>query len=129
MALAEKSQVSLSYDIELFLPSIYSHTSDKSAYPPRRDIPFEPFNMAYTWNSSEFDADFHAAAAASSEYIVKAAIGEGQTELLHASSYPNYAIVGTPLEQMYGANLPTLRALKARVDPHNVMSLAGGWKF
>ncbi|KAF8182933.1 FAD-binding domain-containing protein [Pholiota molesta] len=75
MALAEKSQVSLSYDIELFLPSIYSHTSDKSAYPPRRDIPFQPFNMAYTWNSSEFDTDFHAAAAASSEYIVKAAIG------------------------------------------------------
>jgi len=35
----------------------------------------------------------------------------------------------TPLEDIYGDNLPALRALKAKIDPKNVMGLAGGFKF
>lgn len=85
--------------------------------------------MAYTWNSSQFDADFHETAIISSEHIVKAAIAEGQTQLTRAPNYPNYAIAGTVLQDMYGDNLPVLRRLKARVDPFDVMGLAGGWKF
>ncbi|KAF8968756.1 hypothetical protein BDZ97DRAFT_1915822 [Flammula alnicola] len=128
-ALGDKSEIMLSYDIELFLPSIYSHNPDKTAFPPVRNIPFQPFNIAFTWNSSEFDPDFHNAVVASSAQIRKAALAEGQTQLVHAPNYPNYAVAGTPLEDMYGVNLPALRALKARVDPNNVMGLAGGWKF
>ena len=52
-----------------------------------------------------------------------------RTVVLDAPKYPNYAITGTPLEEMYGANVPKLRALKILVDPTNVMGLAGGWKF
>ncbi|KAF8970543.1 hypothetical protein BDZ97DRAFT_1914448 [Flammula alnicola] len=128
-ALGEKSEIMLSYDIELFLPSIYSHNPDKTAFPPVRDIPFQPFNIAFLWNSSEFDLAFHNAIVASSAQIRKAALAEGQTGLVHAPNYPNYAVAGTPLVDMYGVNLPALRALKARVDPTNTMGLAGGWKF
>lgn len=43
--------------------------------------------------------------------------------------YPNYATYDTPLEDIYGSHLPRLRSLKLKVDPQNVMGLAGGWKF
>ncbi|KIJ06536.1 hypothetical protein PAXINDRAFT_80333 [Paxillus involutus ATCC 200175] len=43
--------------------------------------------------------------------------------------YSNYAIVGTPVEEIYGDSLPRLRKIKEAVDPGNVMGLAGGWKF
>lgn len=119
----------MSYAVELFLPSIYSHNPDKTAFPPSRHIFFQPFDLSYAWNSSEFDADFHAAARASSAHIRKAAIGEGQSQLIDAPIYPNYAISGTPLADMYGGNVPVLQALKGRIDPQNVMGLAGGWKF
>ncbi|KAF8970541.1 hypothetical protein BDZ97DRAFT_1694265 [Flammula alnicola] len=128
-ALSDKSESFVAYDIELFLPSIYSHNPDKTAFPPVRDIPFQPFNIAYAWNSSEFDPDFHDAVVASAAHIRKAALAEGQTQLVHAPNYPNYAVAGTPLVDMYGVNLPALQVLKARVDPENVMGLAGGWKF
>ena len=113
----------------MFVSSIYSHNPDKTAFPPSRNLFFQPFNMAYTWNASQFDADFHETAIISSEHIVKAAIAEGQTELTRAPNYPNYAIAGTPSKSMYGNNLPALRRLKTRVDPFDVMGLAGGWKF
>lgn len=43
--------------------------------------------------------------------------------------YGNYADANTPLCDIYGENLPSLRALKAKFDPENVMGLAGGFKF
>lgn len=113
----------------MFVPSIYSHDSERTAFPPTRDLFFQPFNMAYTWNSSEFDAVYHEAAMASSKHILRAATVGGQAQLARAPNYPNYAIAGTPLEDMYGENIWALRKLKARIDPLNVMGLAGGWKF
>jgi hypothetical protein len=35
----------------------------------------------------------------------------------------------TPLADIYGANLPSLQALQAKIDPKNVMGLAGGFKL
>jgi FAD/FMN-containing dehydrogenase len=52
-----------------------------------------------------------------------------QSGVSDAARYPNYAIYDTPLESIYGDNLPRLRSLKAQVDPNNVMGLAGGFKF
>jgi len=43
--------------------------------------------------------------------------------------YGNYVDANTPLIDIYGDNLPKLRALKAKIDPKNVMGLAGGFKF
>lgn len=43
--------------------------------------------------------------------------------------YGNNVDFKTPLVDIYGENLPSLRALKAKIDPQNVMGLAGGFKF
>ncbi|KAF5319624.1 hypothetical protein D9619_008814 [Psilocybe cf. subviscida] len=128
-ALQNKSSQVLSYNVELFLPTLYTHNTEKTAYPPVRNIPFQPFNIAYSWNSSDFDSDLHNAILASAAHIKQKAIEQGQTQLKNAPTYPNYAALGTPLQAMYGTNIPALRQLKARVDPDNVMGLAGGWKF
>lgn len=128
-ALENKSALSLSYSVELFLPTLYSHNTEKTAFPPVRNIPFQPFNLAFSWNSSEFDRDFNSAMLTSATHVKQKAIALGQEQLKNAPTYPNYAALGTPLQEMYGANIPALRQLKSRIDPDNVMSLAGGWKF
>ena len=43
--------------------------------------------------------------------------------------YGNFVNANTPLADIYGDNLPKLRALKGKIDPDNVMGLAGGFKF
>ena len=57
-----------------------------------------------------------------------AALADGQN-VSHAAKYVNYALFGTPLEDMYGGNVERLREIKAVIDPSDVMGLAGGWKF
>ena len=68
------------------------------------------------------------AARQSAAHLTSVAIEEGQ-HVGNAALYPNYALIGTPLEKMYGQNVGHLRALKQRIDPEDVMALAGGWKF
>ncbi|KJA17161.1 hypothetical protein HYPSUDRAFT_219058 [Hypholoma sublateritium FD-334 SS-4] len=127
--LTNKTLAVLSYAFEIFLPNIYSHNSYKTAFPPERAVPFQPFNILMEWTSSEFDTDYHETAVATQARLIKGQIALGQTGVANVPYYPNYAIAGTPLEKIYGANLPALMALKKRVDPSNVMGLAGGWKF
>ena len=43
--------------------------------------------------------------------------------------YGNYVNAKTHLRKIYGDNLPKLRALKAKIDPKNVMGLTGGFRF
>ena len=63
-----------------------------------------------------------------SNTIRTAALADGQN-VSHAAKYVNYALFGTPLEDMYGANVDRLRKIKTAIDPEDVMGLAGGWKF
>ncbi len=56
------------------------------------------------------------------------ALQDGQN-MSHAAKYPNYAIFGTPLEDMYGGNVERLRKIRAAIDPDNVIGLTGGWKL
>ena len=63
-----------------------------------------------------------------SQVIHSTALKDGQN-VSNAAVYPNYALYGTPLEQMYGGNVERLRAIRAAVDPNDVMGLTGGWKF
>jgi Berberine and berberine like len=63
-----------------------------------------------------------------SSAIRAAALADGQN-VSHAAKYPNYALFGTPLEDMYGGNVERLRKIREAIDPEDVMGLAGGWKF
>ena len=60
--------------------------------------------------------------------IRDAALADGQN-VSHAAKYVNYALFGTSLEDMYGGNVERLRKIRAAIDPNDVMSLTGGWKF
>jgi hypothetical protein len=115
--------------VEPFLPSIYSHNSATTAFPPVRSLGFTPFNIYYAYTASLFDSDFYDAAKASAATVMNAAIAGGQSNLVDAPVYPNYAIFDTPLTNIYGGNLPSLQALKTSIDPTNIMGLAGGFKF
>jgi hypothetical protein len=56
------------------------------------------------------------------------ALADGQN-VSHAAVYVNYALYGTPLEDIYGGNVGRLREIRAAIDPDDVMGLTGGWKF
>ncbi|KAI0357738.1 FAD-binding domain-containing protein [Trametes cingulata] len=119
----------ISYDVEPFLPSIFSHSPEgSSAYPPSRAQGLLPLNIYYAWGSELADDAMHSAARQSAEHLTQVAVAEGQ-DIANAALYNNYAIFDTPLERLYGDNLSKLQALKAQYDPDNVMGLAGGWKF
>ena len=60
--------------------------------------------------------------------IRAAALADGQN-VSGAAKYVNYALFGTPLEDMYGGNVERLHKIRAAIDPEDVMGLAGGWKF
>jgi Berberine and berberine like len=60
--------------------------------------------------------------------LIEAGIKDGQ-DLKDAATYPNYALFGTPLEEMYGQNLGRLREIRKEYDREDIMGLAGGWKF
>ena len=60
--------------------------------------------------------------------IHAAALADGQ-DVSDAVAYMNYALYGTPLEDLYGGNVGRLREIRAAIDPNNVMGLTGGWRF
>ncbi|KAF9002469.1 hypothetical protein BDQ17DRAFT_1425793 [Cyathus striatus] len=102
----------ISYDVEPFLPTLYTHNTSPSAYPPNRSLGLLPFNIYYAWASSLFDDDFHDAAKQSASQILGAALAEGQSGIANGPIYPNYAIFDTPLSDMYGNNVAQLHSLK-----------------
>ncbi|KAJ7027714.1 FAD-binding domain-containing protein [Mycena alexandri] len=125
--LADDGAFLVSYNIEPFLPSIYSH-GPASAYPPARNAGYLPINLNFAWTPAKSDAIFHTALKESANHLTDVAVYAGQA-VAQAPLYTNYALADTPLERMYGENLPRLRTIKAQVDPNNVMGLAGGFKF
>ncbi|KAI0773005.1 FAD-binding domain-containing protein [Trametes elegans] len=119
----------ISYDVEPFLPSIFSHAAEgSSAFPPSRAQGLLPLNIYYAWGASFEDETFQDAARQSAAQLLQIVQAEGQ-DVADAALYGNYAIFDTPLERIYGANLPRLKELKAQYDPEGVMDLAGGWRF
>ncbi|KAM6499462.1 FAD dependent oxidoreductase [Amanita muscaria] len=116
------------YIAEPIMPNILNHTTSPSAYPPTRNQAFSPFNIHFGWVLGLLDPVGINNIKASANVIRNAAIADGQ-DLSSAPMYPNYALYDTPLQQMYGGNVARLSALRARVDPTNVMGLAGGFRF
>ncbi|EIW78113.1 FAD-binding domain-containing protein [Coniophora puteana RWD-64-598 SS2] len=121
------SGVFISYDVEAFLPSLFSHGSN-SAYPPDRSQGLLPLNIYYAWELPTADADMHTAIIQSQATLKAKAEALGQN-ISNAALYNNYAVYDTTIEEIYGDNVPRLQALKAQIDPNNVMGLAGGFKF
>ncbi|KAF9017798.1 FAD-binding domain-containing protein [Hymenopellis radicata] len=118
----------ISYDVEPFLPTLFSFNTEATAYPPSRSVPLLPLNLYYAWAAKAADDAFHDAIRKSAEQIYNVALSEGQQDIVGAALYPNYAIFDTPVERIYGSNLDLMRKVKAAVDPDNVMGLAGGFK-
>ncbi|KAJ7027700.1 FAD dependent oxidoreductase [Mycena alexandri] len=126
--LANDGAFLVSYNIEPFLSNIYQHGLTPAAYPPATSPGYLPINLNFAWTPASSDATFISALKTSAQQLTSVALKAGQA-VEQAPLYTNYALSDTPLERMYGDNLPRLKAIKAEVDPKNVMGLAGGWKF
>ncbi|CAF1050641.1 unnamed protein product [Rotaria sordida] len=101
------------------------------AYPHvASSAPLFPLDIQFNWALSSDDDVFIDRLKSTTNTILKAALNDGQDvggpkQIL----YPNYALEDTPLEQMYGKNVPKLRRIRKAWDPNNVMCLSGGFKF
>ncbi|KAJ2935499.1 hypothetical protein H1R20_g1593, partial [Candolleomyces eurysporus] len=127
--LASKSLVFMTLVAEPFLPTILSHNPARTAYPFTRSKVYSPFNILFTWADPSQDAVFERAIREMKEQLYAALLAEGQSDIVNAPLYPNYALWDTPVQKIYGSNLPALKSVKSRVDPSNVMGLAGGFKI
>ena len=119
----------ISYNVEPVLPTYLTHNTSPSAYPSSRSEPFFPLGIYYAWLLPESDQAFQDAARTSASTLRAKAVDGAQGDAANVPLYSNYAIFDTPLEDLFGANLPRLKAIKAMVDPDNVMGLAGGFKL
>ncbi|KAL4071817.1 hypothetical protein J3A83DRAFT_4515316 [Scleroderma citrinum] len=122
------SGVFISYSVEPFLPTIFSHSTSPSAYPGSRDRSFSVLFMYFAWITSLADELMQNAVRTSAAKLFNTALELGQ-DIEDGPLCPNFAMSDTPLERMYGDNVQSLRAIKRLVDPNNVMGLAGGFKF
>ncbi|KAH8979805.1 FAD-binding domain-containing protein [Lactarius akahatsu] len=113
--------------LEPFDSGVFSHGSG-SAYPPDRSQAIFPSVLGYTWTNASIDGIVASAMRKESAAIHAVALADGQN-VSHAAVYVNYALFGTPLEDIYGQNVPRLRKIRAAIDPEDVMGLAGGFKF
>ncbi|KAG1762038.1 FAD-binding domain-containing protein [Suillus occidentalis] len=118
----------ISYDVDVYLSTLYDHVDSPTAYPPTRDRGYSFIEVYYGWADSEYDDTMFDAVDASAKHMIQALTDDGQ-DIANVAVYPNNAPPDTTLERMYGDNLPRLRAIKKAVDPDNVMGLTGGWKF
>jgi hypothetical protein len=131
--LTPKSGEFFSYSVEPFLSSYLSHTNSPSAFPtPAARQPGKapnPLLVYFGWGDSLYDDEFVAAVEDSTNRLSAVAHAEGLLTNDPLALYGNYVDANTPLYDIYGDNLPSLQNLKAKIDPKNVMGLAGGFKF
>lgn len=88
----------------------------------------DPLLVFFAWTNPAYDNDFITAVETSANRLSAIAQSEGVLTQ-PVALYGNNVDYRTPLEEIYGDNLPALRALKAKIDPWNVMGLAGGFRF
>jgi hypothetical protein len=86
-------------------------------------------NVWFEWEGPEHDQEFHNAVIASTKHLKELVAQEQGRYLDDMPVYNNYASHDTPLERVYGDNLPTLQEIARKYDPNRVMTLTGGFKF
>lgn len=120
--------VFVSYDVEPFIQTWTSHSTDegRTAFPHSNF--FSPLNLYFAWPLGLSDSIFHDAIAKSKAAIVAAAEAEGQ-DLSNLYSYTNYALGSDTLASIFGPNLPELTEIAAKYDPGKVMTRTGGFIF
>jgi hypothetical protein len=101
--------------------------STPSAYPHPSTRPVTPSCFWFDFSNPADINWFHQALEDAADAVTQVSITEGQTNA-NDVLYSNYALSGTPPEKVFGASLPLLKTLKARVDPKDIMSLTGGFK-
>jgi hypothetical protein len=119
--------MSFFYVIELFELDFLTH-GGPSAYPPDRSLAVFPSIVYVTRTNASVDGFITDAIRLSTASLIEAGIQDGQ-DLKNAAPYVNYALIGTPVERMYGGHLKRLREIRKKYDPEDIMGLAGGWKF
>ncbi|KAI0057266.1 FAD-binding domain-containing protein [Artomyces pyxidatus] len=119
--------VSFTVALEPFDASLFSYGSG-SAYPPDRSRLILPSNLDVAWTDPSLDGVVFDAITQATQDFNAAVTAQGQ-DLTGVPHYPNYALYDTPLEDIYGGNIPRLQAIKNFYDPTNIMGLAGGFKF
>ena len=88
-----------------------------------------PLLAYFAWQNATYDDVFVAVVEESADRLSVVAKVEGLLSDDPSALHGNYVDANTPLVEIYGENLPKLRALKAKIDPKNVMGLTGGFKF
>ncbi|KAG8708587.1 hypothetical protein FRC09_001151 [Ceratobasidium sp. 395] len=103
--------------------------SKGGAYP--HDDYLIPLNLYFAWQGELNDNFFIEALKQSTQVIFNQAVAEGQPHIAGEKQikYGNYASGSEGLGSIYGNNLARLKAVKSQLDPANVMSLAGGYRF
>ncbi|KAG8157918.1 hypothetical protein KVR01_012190 [Diaporthe batatas] len=105
----------------------YGRYATDSAF-PHADSPL-PISIYCAWGSSTEDEFWINAVKQSVANIKQAAVQAGIFKESF-TPYTNYAIGDTTAEELYGTtNLARLRSVKATIDPHDVMELAGGFSL
>jgi hypothetical protein len=89
--------------VETFDEGLFSYGND-SAYPPDRSHAVFPSILTVEWSNSSLDDTMAFALRNFADAIRDAALADGQ-DVSHAAKYVNYALFGTPLEDIYGGNL------------------------
>ncbi|KIJ54878.1 hypothetical protein M422DRAFT_152673, partial [Sphaerobolus stellatus SS14] len=113
--------------IEPFQSSLYDHSTG-GAFPHSAAHPGTPFLVYLGYTDPEADAVALATARTAASVIQQITIEEGQSSK-DAILYNNYAQKGTDLRLIFGGNLPLLRTVRAKYDPHDLLSLTSGWRF
>jgi hypothetical protein len=131
--LTPKSGTVFAYTIEPFLQSYLSHANSPSAFPPpsarQPGKAPNPLLVLFGWENATYDDEFIASNRETINRLAVVAKEEGSLLTDPPALYGNYVDAETPLVDIYGENLPILQELQAKIDPTNIMGLAGGFKF
>jgi hypothetical protein len=113
------------YHSPLLLHSPISHHHSWVSW----DLPvLFPSALRYTWSNPLYDNTF-AGALRLELNALRCALLVDEQDVAHAAASPNSALFDTPVEDIYGINLPRLLRIKTKIDPRNVMRLAGGFQI